>query len=63
MALWGPSYSFLFQILWPPCGNALAIAVFIFRLGAVPLAGLGWAGGRGVLYCKRIHLYVPFFAY
>lgn len=42
MAHWGPSYSFLFQILWPPCGNALAIAVFIFRLGAVPLAGLGW---------------------
>lgn len=40
MAHWGPSYSFLFQILWPPCGNALAIAVFIFRLGAVPLAGL-----------------------
>lgn len=40
MALWGPSYSFLFQILWPPCGNALAIAVFIFRLVAVPRAGL-----------------------
>lgn len=41
MSHWGPSYSFLFQIPWPPCGNALAVAVFIFRVGAVPLADAG----------------------
>lgn len=41
MAHWGPSYSFLFQIPWPPCGNAPAVAVFIFRVGAVQFADTG----------------------